>query len=84
MLRPGGHALVAFHTRDAGSTPGAATTLSEWWGEQVSLTFWFLDPAAEVESLTAAGLTAVARLDRPAHPGVERESERTYLLVRRP
>jgi SAM-dependent methyltransferase len=84
VLRPGGHALVAFHVRDTDNPAGHAATHREWWGEPVELTFRYLDPAGEVDGLTDAGLDLVARLDRQPHEGVEHASERSYLLVRRP
>jgi SAM-dependent methyltransferase len=83
VLRPGGHALVAFHTSDAGTRPGQATHLTEWWAHPVDLTFRFLDPAAETAALARAGLTLTARLDRAPHPGTEHASQRSYLLLRR-
>ncbi|SDH50597.1 Methyltransferase domain-containing protein [Actinokineospora alba] len=82
VLRPGGHALIAFHTSDADLPTGGARHLDGWWGHEVDLTFHFLDPAAETEALTAAGLAVVARLDRAPH-GPEHASDRCYLLVRR-
>ncbi|WP_262281675.1 class I SAM-dependent methyltransferase [Micromonospora sp. MA102] len=83
VLRPGGHALIAFHTSDADTGVGEATTLTEWWGHPVDLTFRFLDPAVEMAALTRAGLDCAARLDRAAQAGVEHPSQRSYLLVRR-
>lgn len=83
-LRPGGHALVAFHTSDADTPPGEMKTLTDWWGHDVLLNFRFLDPMVEIEALDAAGLVLVARLDRVPYDGVEHPSHRSYLLVRRP
>lgn len=42
-LRPGGLALIAFHTRDPKTQMGSEATLSSWWGEPVALTFRFPD-----------------------------------------
>ncbi|MDO3705254.1 class I SAM-dependent methyltransferase [Micromonospora sp. C28SCA-DRY-2] len=84
VLRPGGSALIAFHTRDAETPSGQARTHTDWWGHPVALTFRFLDPAAEVAALARAGLTLTARLDRQPDPDREHASERCYLLVRRP
>jgi SAM-dependent methyltransferase len=84
VLRPGGHALVAFHVRDADVAAGGRRTMTSWWGHDVDLTFWFLDPDGEVRRLAAAGFDLVARTDRAPEPdGSEHPSERTYLLVRR-
>lgn len=82
-LRPGGHALIAFHVSDADVPAGGQTTLTRWWDHQVELTFRFLDPEPEIISLAAAGLEMVARLDREPLPDVEHPSKRCYLLVRR-
>lgn len=84
VLRPGGHALIAFHTSDADVAAGGAATVTEWWGYDVELTFRFLDPVAETRELGACGLELVARLDRAPHPGAEHASQRTYLILRRP
>jgi SAM-dependent methyltransferase len=84
VLRPGGHALIAFHTSDADARTGQARTLTDWWGHPVELTFHFLDPVAETAALARAGLDLTARLDRAPQPGVEHASQRSYLLIRRP
>lgn len=83
VLRPGGHALLAFHTGDADTAPGGSRRLTEWWDHPVDLTFHFLDPDTESRRLTDAGFSVTARLDRSPHPGTEHPSHRTYLLVRR-
>jgi SAM-dependent methyltransferase len=83
VLRPGGQALVAFHTSDADLPVGGAKTMDEWWGQQVALTFRFLDPVGEVALLHDAGLELTARLDRAPYDGVEHPSHRSYLMVRR-
>ncbi|MCP3800874.1 class I SAM-dependent methyltransferase [Allokutzneria sp. A3M-2-11 16] len=84
VLRPGGHALISFHTSDAEVPVGGTRQLSDWWGHDVDLTFRFLDPAEESRMLTAAGLEVIARLDRSPHPGVEHASQRCTLLALRP
>lgn len=84
VLRPGGHALIAFHTGDQELQPGGQRTMTEWFGQFVTLTFRFLDPAAEADALLQAGLPVVARVDRQHYPAIEYPSTRTYLLVRRP
>ncbi|WP_112262963.1 class I SAM-dependent methyltransferase [Lentzea terrae] len=82
VLRPGGHALVAFHVRDAETSAGQEKTLTQWWGNDVELTFRFLDPDVETLALAEAGLTVTARLDRAPDARVEHASDRTYLLAR--
>ncbi len=81
-LRPGGCALIAFHTSDPDTRTGEVTTLTQWWGHDVALNFRFLDPAEEIESLAAAGLELQARLDRAPYDGCEHPSRRCYLLLR--
>lgn len=81
VLRPGGVALVAFHTRDANNPMGSEASVSTWWDHAVTLTFRYLDPDAESRALVAAGFEVVAQLDRTSRPG-EHTSERTYLLLR--
>jgi SAM-dependent methyltransferase len=82
-LRPGGHALIAFHTSDQDTPTGEARVLSQWWGHQVALTFRFLDPVQELDALAEAGLVLAARLDRGPYEGYEHASQRCYLLLRR-
>ncbi|MGX7680252.1 class I SAM-dependent methyltransferase [Jatrophihabitans sp. DSM 45814] len=83
VLCPGGHALVAFHIRDAENPAGDSRTMTRWWDEDVDLTFRFLDPAAEAKTLADVGFELVARLDRAPHDGHEHASDRSYLLLRR-
>jgi SAM-dependent methyltransferase len=83
VLRPGGHALIAFHTSDAETPTGGAMTREDWWDQPVDLTFHFLDPDQEVRALALAGLGFVARLDREPVPEHEHPSHRSYLVLRR-
>ena len=62
---------------------GGAVTLTEFLGEQVELTFRYLDPAAETAALESAGFALVQRWDRDPYPEVEHASRRSYLLLRR-
>jgi ubiquinone/menaquinone biosynthesis C-methylase UbiE len=83
VIRPGGWLLLAFHRSLVGHEPGEIMQARQWWGEQVDLDFYYLEPDAVVEGVTAAGFTVFARTDRDPCPGVEHESRRTYLLCRR-
>lgn len=78
-LRPGGHALIAFHTSDADTPSGEVKTLTDWWGHDVALNFRFLEPMAEIDALAFAGLVLVAHLDRePTKELSIRAAGRTY------
>ncbi|WP_330252627.1 methyltransferase domain-containing protein [Nocardia sp. NBC_00565] len=83
VLRPGAHALIAFHTSDPDIPVGGVKTITDWWGHEVDLTFHYLDPSAETEAMSAAGLVLGARLDREPHRDTERPSRGSYLLVQR-
>jgi SAM-dependent methyltransferase len=82
VTRPGGHALIAFHTSDTDVASGDAKQLTEWWGHQVELTFRFLRPGDEARAAHLAGLDLVAHLDRQPHHAHEHPSRRSYLLLR--
>ncbi len=84
VLRPGGHLLLAFHVRDGEVGPGEHKTFTQWLGQDVDLTFRFLDPVEELDALAGIGLEMVARIDRRPYPGVEHPSDRSYLLLRKP
>jgi SAM-dependent methyltransferase len=85
VICPTGWLLVAFHVSraDAGHKPGDIMHAEQWWGEQVDLDFYYLDPDEVAKDLTAAGFTLMARLDREPWPGGEVASRRSYLLCRR-
>jgi SAM-dependent methyltransferase len=78
-LRPGGLLLLAFHIGDE------QRHLDEWWGQEVSLDIWFLQPR-EIESLLIeAGFTVEMSLVRqPYAPDVEHQSQRAYIFARKP
>ena len=84
VLRPGGHALIAFHTRDAQVESGGELAVSTFLGHEVDLVFRFLDPMVEASAMMDAGLTITAQLQRLPYAGYEHPSERGYLLVRKP
>jgi SAM-dependent methyltransferase len=81
VLQRGGHALIAFHVRDADHVAGDVIRMGEWWGNSVELIFRFLDPEREIAALGRAGLELVARVDRVPYRNAEHPSERCYLLV---
>ena len=82
VLQRGGHALIAFHVRDADHVAGDVITMREWWGNSVELIFRFLEPEREIAALGRAGLELVARVDRVPYRNAEHPSERCSLLVR--
>jgi SAM-dependent methyltransferase len=84
ILRPEGHALIAFHVFDDDVRSGGARTLTEWWDHEVDLTFRYLDPDEELAAMVSAGFQFAARVDRAPYRGVEHPSHRSFLLVRRP
>lgn len=79
VLRPGGLLLLAFHVGDK------RQHLDEWWGYDVSLDSWYLQPR-EIEALLRdVGFTIeMSLLRQPYAPEVEHQSERAYLLARKP
>ena len=63
VLRPGGHAMVAFHVFDDDIVIGGSKTITQWWDHEVEVIFRFLDPSDELATLARAGMEFVARLD---------------------
>jgi SAM-dependent methyltransferase len=78
VLRPGGHALVAFHEGDE------SQHVSDWWGHEVDLDVRFLSEAAISARLTGAGLQIEAMLRRAPYVGYEVDTTRVYLQARKP
>jgi SAM-dependent methyltransferase len=79
VLRPGGLLLLAFHIGDE------QRHLDEWWGQEVSLDIWFLQPR-EIESLLieAGFIVEMSLVRQPYAPDVEHQSQRAYILARKP
>jgi hypothetical protein len=75
-LIAGGHLLVAFHVGDE------IRHVDELWGQGVDLDFRFLETAAVVEILEAAGFEIEAQLERRNYPE-EVETGRAYVVARR-
>ena len=81
-LRPGGLLLLAFHIGEHGEE---RRRLDEWWERAVTLDIWFLDPRKIEARLRAAGFTVEMSLVRqPYAPEVEHQSQRAYILARKP
>jgi SAM-dependent methyltransferase len=78
ILRPGGHALLAFQVGDQ------PRVLKEAFGERVELTFYRRRPEDVAALIDAAGLTLYAQLVRePDDDGLE-STPQAYLIVRKP
>ena len=77
VLRPHGLALLAFHIGDK------TKHLEEWFGEQVSVDFFFFRSEEIKEHLLAAGFTIEDAIEREPYPDVEHPSRRAYLYTRK-
>jgi len=78
VLRPGGILLLAFHI-------GADTIhLDEWWGQRVSVDFFFFRSDEVAGYLRAAGFEIEEIIEREPYPEVEHQSRRSYIFARRP
>ena len=75
VLRPGGAALIAFHSGDE------RRRIEEFFGEPVALDFWFYTAAHVSAALEAAGFSVVATVERAPYAGHEVETRRCYLLA---
>lgn len=82
-VRPGGWLLAAFHIDSPDFAAGEVNHLTTWFGQDVELDGYFLEPAAVTADVEAAGFTVTATLVRSPYPGVEYPSQRCYLLARR-
>ena len=79
VLCTGGLLLLAFHIGDE------QRHMDEWWGQEVSLDTWFLQPRGIETLLRDAGFTVEMSLVRqPYGPDVEHQSQRAYILARKP
>ncbi len=78
VLRPGGLLLLAFHV-------GSETLhLDEWWGQPVSVDFFFFSRAEMDGWLTAAGFVIEEVVERDPYPDIESQTRRAYFLARTP
>ena len=77
VLRPGGLLLLSFHIGDD------TIHLDEWWGETVSVDFFFYQSAEMAGYLTAAGFEVEEINEREPYPDVEHQSRRSYIFARR-
>jgi len=82
-VRRGGWLLAAFHVDSPDFAAGEVNHLTTWFGEDVELDGYFLEPADVAADLEAAGFTVAATLVRSPCPGIEYPSRRCYLLAQR-
>lgn len=80
---PGGWLLVAFHIDSPDFEAGQVNHLTTWFGADVQLDGYFLEPESVVRDVEAAGFTVTATLIRSPWPDIEYPSRRCYLLARR-
>jgi len=76
VLAPSALLLVSFHVGTE------LRHLSEWWGREVDLDFFFFETERVAEALEGAGFSIWASLDRKNYPE-EVETRRAYLFSRR-
>lgn len=78
VLRPGGMLLLAFHIGED------SIHLDEWWGQRVSINFFFFQHEEIADDLRAAGFEIEQMIEREPYPDVEHQSRRAYIFARRP
>lgn len=83
VVRAGGWLLVAFHVESADASSGERSHLDSWFGLDVDIDAYFLDPDAVTAELRTAGFALRARTDRVPMASSEFPSRRTYLVLQR-
>jgi len=78
VLRPGGLLLLAFHIGDD------ILHLDDWWGQKVSVDFFFFQPEEMRGFLESAGFEVEEMIEREPYPEVEHQSRRAYLFANKP
>lgn len=78
VLRPGGFLLLAFHVGDD------TIHLDDWWGQSVSVDFFFFRSTEMTGYLLSAGFEIEETIEREPYPDVEHQSRRSYIFARRP
>jgi hypothetical protein len=69
---------VAFHIGEQ------TIHLDEWWGQIVSVDFFFFRPEDVAAWLRAQGFEVEEMIERDPYPDVEHQSRRAYLFARKP
>jgi ubiquinone/menaquinone biosynthesis C-methylase UbiE len=83
VIRPEGWLLVAFHVDSLEHGIGSVNHVSEWFGHDVDLDGFFLDPTAVCSEIQREGFAVMAGLERLPNPTVEYPSRRCYVLAQR-
>lgn len=77
VLRPNGLFLLSFHI-------GSETLhLDEWWGKQVCVDFFLLEPSSIADQLRNVGFEVEEIIERDPYPEVEHQSRRAYIFSKR-
>lgn len=77
VLKSGGLLLLAFHLGDH------ALHLDEWWGQKVSLDFYFFRTGDMKQRLIEAGFEIEEIIERDPYPEVEQQNRRAYIFARK-
>ncbi|MFN8530374.1 MAG: class I SAM-dependent methyltransferase [Anaerolineae bacterium] len=77
ILRPGGTALISFHTGDE------VRHITDLWGVPSVLDFYFYKRETIKTLLTGAGLRLDECIERDPYPEIESQTVRTYLFCHR-
>src|SRR5581483_7857724 len=75
VLMPGGLLLLAFHV---GSD---VIHFDEWWGNNVSVDFFFFPSAEMTDYLSSGGFNVEQVIEREPYPEIEHQSRRSYILA---
>ncbi|MPZ54391.1 MAG: methyltransferase domain-containing protein [Acidimicrobiia bacterium] len=80
VLQPSGWLLLSFHINDEDFKAGDVNHLTEWFGHDVDIDGYFIDPDEITKHMDEAGMSVVASTIRQPNPDVEYPSRRCYLL----
>ncbi len=75
VLQPNGTLLLTFHI---GQTE---LHLDEWWGQKVSLDFYFFETQEMKDWLSAAGFHLDEVIEREPYPDIEVQTRRAYVFA---
>jgi ubiquinone/menaquinone biosynthesis C-methylase UbiE len=78
VLEPGGLLLLTYHIG------GKPIHVDEFLGNKVDVDFIFFTTAFIAGSLNASAFEKIETIEREPYPGVEYESRRAYVFVRKP